>query len=61
MYVGTVTLITLHVLSNLLAQKMATNGVRQCAICRSEVVINTKGNHISVERDVKYHSPKTTI
>ena len=59
MYVGIVTLITLHVLST--GPKMATNGVRQCAICRTEVVINTKGNHISVERDVKYHSPTTTI
>ena len=61
MYVGIVTLITLHVLSNLLPPKMATNAVRQCAICRTEVVNNTKGNHISVERDVKYHSSKTTI
>ena len=40
---------------------MATNGVRQCAISKTEVVNNTKGNRISVERDVKYHSSKTTI
>ena len=60
MYVGTVTLITLHVLSNLLAQKWPPM-VSECAICRTEVVINTKGNHISVERDMKYHSPKTTV
>jgi len=40
---------------------MATNGVRQCAICTTEVVINTKINCISAERDMKYHSPKTTI
>ena len=33
----------------------------QCAICRTEVVINPKGNRISVERDMKYHSPKITI
>ena len=57
MYDGIVILITLHVLSHL----FATNGVRQCAISKTEVVINVKGNHISVERDMKYHSPKTTI
>jgi len=40
---------------------MATNGVRQRTICRTDVVNNTKKNHISVERDMKYHSPKITI
>ena len=59
MYVGIVTLITLHVLST--GPKMATNGVRQCAICRTEVAINTKGNRISVECDMEYDSSKTTI
>jgi len=39
---------------------MATSGVRQCTIERTEDVINTKRNRISVERDMKYHSPKTT-
>ena len=39
---------------------MATNGVRQCTICRTEFVINTKRNRIPVERDMKYNSPKTT-
>ena len=60
MYVGIVTLINLYVLSNLLAQ-MTTNGVRQCTVCRTEVVINTKRNRTSVERDMQYHSSKTTI
>ena len=60
MYVAIVTLINLYVLSNLLAQ-MTTNGVRQCTVCRTEVAINTRRNRISVERDTKYHSPKTTI
>jgi len=40
---------------------MVTNGVRQCTVCRIEFVINTNGNHISVEHDIKYHSPKITI
>ena len=40
---------------------MATNGVRQCTICRTEVVNDTKWNHTSVECDMKYHSPKMTI
>jgi hypothetical protein len=40
---------------------MVTNDVRQCTVCRTEVVINTKGNRISVEHDMKYHSPKITI
>jgi hypothetical protein len=57
MYVGIVTLNKLHVFNNLLAQKMTTNSVRP----RIEVVINTKRNRISVERDMKYHSAKTTI
>ena len=42
-------------------QKMVTNGVRQCTVCGIEFVINTNGNHISVEHDIKYHSPKITI
>jgi hypothetical protein len=33
---------------------MATNGVRQYTICRTEVVINTKRNRISVERDISF-------
>jgi len=48
MYVGIVTL-------------MATRGVRDCTICRTEVVNNIKRNHISAERDMQYRSPKTTI
>jgi len=40
---------------------MATNGVRQYTVCRTDVVINTKRNRISVERDMKYRSPKTSI
>ena len=40
---------------------MSTNGVRQYTICRTEVVINTKRNRISVEHYVKYQSPTTTI
>ena len=40
---------------------MATKVVTQCTIRRTEVVINTKRNCISVECDMKYHSPKTTI
>jgi len=40
---------------------MATNGVRQCTIERTEDVMNTKRNRISVERDMKNHSSVTTI
>jgi hypothetical protein len=40
---------------------MATRGVRNYTIYRTGIVINTKRNHISVECDMKYHSPKTTI
>ena len=40
---------------------MATKAVTQCTICRTEVVINTKRNSISIECDMKYHSPKITI
>jgi hypothetical protein len=40
---------------------MATNGVRQCTVRRTEVVINTIRNYISAERDTKYHYPKITI
>ena len=39
---------------------MATNGVTHCTICSTEDVFNTKRNHISVECDMKYHSPKLT-
>ena len=28
---------------------MTTNGVRECSICRTEAVLNTKRNHISVK------------
>jgi hypothetical protein len=59
-YVGTVTLKTLYVLI-IYWPKMATNGIRQCTVCRTEVVINTTRNRISVERDMKYHSPKISI
>ena len=43
--------------------KMATNCVRQCTLCRTEVVINTTGNHISAEHDILlsqnyYFTPK---
>jgi len=57
MYVGIVTLLILHVITNLLP----TNGIRQGNICRNEIVNGTKRNHTSAERDMKYHSPKTTI
>jgi len=33
-------------------------GVSEIELCRTEVVINTKRNHISAERDMQYHSPK---
>jgi len=61
MYVGIGTLITVHVVRNLLAQNRPPGVSRDCTICRTEVVINTQRNPISVERDMKYHSPKTSI
>jgi hypothetical protein len=33
---------------------MATNGVRQCTVRRTEVVINTKRNYISAESDILF-------
>jgi hypothetical protein len=40
---------------------MAPSGVRKCSICRTEVVIKTKRNSITVECDTGYNSPKITI
>ena len=40
---------------------MATSRVRNCCICRTEVVINIKRNRISVECDKGYPFPKNTI
>ena len=61
MYGGTITSITLNVLNNLLAQKMATNGVRKCSIGSPEAVLNTNRNQISVECNMGYESLKTAI
>ena len=61
MYVGTETLITLRILSNLMAQKWPPGVSRDCTICRTEGVINTKRNRISEERGMKSQPPKTTI
>ena len=40
---------------------MATNGVTKCSICRTEAVLKTKRNHISVECNMRYHFPKITF
>jgi hypothetical protein len=34
---------------------------QNCSIGGNGIVINTQRNHISVERDIGYHSPKITI
>ena len=40
---------------------MATKGVRKFCIGRIEAVLNNKRNHISVECNIGYQSPKITI
>ena len=60
MYVGIGTLITLHIISNLMVQK-GPSGVSEIALHAELNVINTKRNHISAEHDMQYHSTKTTI
>jgi hypothetical protein len=40
---------------------MATNGVTKCSICSTDPVLNTKRNHIAVECNMGYHSPKIAI
>ena len=38
---------------------MATYGVTKCSICRTEAVLNTNRNHISVECNMGLSNPKT--
>ena len=60
MYVGIVTLITLYVLSNLLAQPWSPMVSDSVLYAELKLLLTLKET-ISVERDVKHHSPKTTI
>ena len=64
LYVGIGTLIgTLITLISLVIYwpKNGHNWCQVCTIRRTEVVINTKRNHISAECDMQYHTTKTTI
>jgi hypothetical protein len=60
MYVCTVTLITIHVLNNLLAQKWPPM-VSESAVYAEQKLLNTKRNHISVECNMGYQALKLTI